>query len=117
MENTLSTNLNLLNQLMSAAGWHSNKNRLFEAMPHMSDRLSPQDMTKTLENLGVSTSCEACRLRDVTADDCPALFIDRHDRVRAIFAADTGKLLISGEAGAEAGAGDRDGLEDSGFDR
>ncbi len=96
MDTTLTPSLNLLSQLMSAAGWHSTENRLFEAVPHMSDRLSPQDMTKTLENLGVPTSSETCRLDEITADDCPSLFVDTRDQMRAVLDAADGKLLISG---------------------
>lgn len=101
MEHALTQSLNLLNQLMSAAGWHSTPNRLFEAVPHMSDRLSPGDMTKTLENLGVPISSELCRLKDITAEDCPSLFIDDKNAMRAILDAKDGELLISGEGHVE----------------
>ncbi|MEM9577932.1 MAG: ABC transporter transmembrane domain-containing protein [Pseudomonadota bacterium] len=97
MDTALTPSLTLLNQLMSAAGWHSTENRLFEAVPHMSDRLSPRDMTKTLENLGVPTSSEFCRLNDITAEDCPSLFVGAQDQMRAVLDARDGKLLVSQE--------------------
>ncbi len=94
-EMTLPNGLNLLNRLMSAAGWHCNENRLFEAIPHMSNKLSPRDLTQALENLGVPTSEEHCRLKHVTRDDCPALFIDRKGVVRAVLDAQGDEVLIA----------------------
>ena len=94
MDNAVSPSFNLLNQLMSAAGWHSSQNRLFEAVPHMSDKLTPFDMVRTFENLGVPTSSQRCRLSEIQADDCPALFVDSKDRMQAILAADAENLLV-----------------------
>ena len=94
MDNAVSPSFNLLNQLMSAAGWHSSQNRLFEAVPHMSDKLTPFDMVRTFENLGVPTSSQRCRLSEIQADDCPALFVDSKDRMQAILASDSGNLLV-----------------------
>jgi len=91
----LPSGLNLLNRLMSAAGWHCNKNRLFEAVPHMSDKLSPRDLVQTLDNLGVPTEQESCRLNNVTADDCPALFIAADDTVFAVLGVDEKMVLTS----------------------
>lgn len=96
MDNTVSPSFTLLNQLMSAAGWHSSQNRLYEAVPHMSDQLTPFDMAATLKNLGVPTSSLRCKLTDIEAEDCPALFVDDQDRMQAILAADAGNLLICG---------------------
>lgn len=94
MEKAISPSFNVLNQLMSAAGWHSSPNRLFEAVPHMSDQLTPFDMVSTFENLGVPTSSQRCKLSEIQADDCPALFVDNQDRMQAILEASSGNLLI-----------------------
>lgn len=91
----LPSGLSLLNNLMSAAGWHCNQNRLFEAVPHMSDQLSSRDLTQTLDNLGVPTVQEPCRLKDLTADDCPSLFIDANDTVFAVLDVSAKKILTS----------------------
>ena len=96
MESTLPSAINLLNRVMSAAGWHSNHNRLFEAVPHMSDRLSADDMIRTLENLGVPLAFENCTAREVVSKDCPALFIRDDGKISAIFDVDGGKLLVCG---------------------
>ncbi|MEM9585472.1 MAG: ABC transporter transmembrane domain-containing protein [Pseudomonadota bacterium] len=103
METSLPSGITLLSRLMSAAGWHCNENRLFEAIPHMSDRLSAQDMAQTLSNLGVPTMQEWGRLKHVTADDCPALFIDPKHGLSALLDVDGDKVLLA-EAGADAPA-------------
>ncbi|ABG33198.1 ABC transporter ATP-binding protein [Roseobacter denitrificans] len=94
MDKAVSPSFNLLNQLMSAAGWHSSQNRLFEAVPHMSDELTPFDMVSTFRNLGVPTSSQRCKLNEIEADDCPALFVDTQDCMQAILDADQGNLLV-----------------------
>lgn len=93
MENTLPSAINILDRIMSAAGWHSNHNRLFEAVPHMSDKLSADDMIRTLENLGVPIASERCNLRQLQSRDCPALFVTEDDSVLAIFERSEDKLL------------------------
>ena len=93
MNNTLSASISILDRVMSAAGWHSNQNRLFEAVPHMSDRLSAADMVKTLENLGVPISAEKCNLRQVGQKDCPALFISDDGGITAVLEARAETLL------------------------
>ncbi|WP_347538257.1 ABC transporter transmembrane domain-containing protein [Roseovarius sp. CAU 1744] len=95
MESTLPSAINILDKVMSAAGWHSNQNRLFEALPHMSDRLSADDMIRTLENLGVPVASARCNLREVHSGDCPALFIAQDGAVSAIFDRAGGKLLTA----------------------
>ena len=85
MENTLPSAINILDRVMSAAGWHSNHNRLFEAVPHMSDTLSADDMIKTLENLGVPIASQRCSSSQIQSKDCPALFIQDDGAVVAMF--------------------------------
>ena len=91
-EMTLPSGLKLLSSLMSSAGWHCNETRLIEAVPHMSDRLTALDLTQTLDNLGITTSEEWADLRHITADDCPALFIDPKGVVFAIIDADDARI-------------------------
>ena len=91
----LPASLNLLNKLMSAAGWHCTESSLFEAVPHMSDNLSPNDIKKTLDNLEVPTTEERCRLKHITAADCPALFVDSKNAIYAILDAKADMLLMS----------------------
>lgn len=93
MENTLPTAISILDRAMSAAGWHSNHNRLFEAVPHMSDRLTSEDMIKTLQNLGVPLSTGHCTLRQITNRDCPALFVRENGDVLAIFEVNDRQVL------------------------
>ena len=93
MDSTLPTAISILDRAMSAAGWHSNHNRLFEAVPHMSDRLSGEDMIKTLQNLGVPLSIENCALNQVSDADCPALFVRQNGDVLALFGVDGKKHL------------------------
>ena len=95
MDNTLPSAITMLDRLMSAAGWHSNHNRLFEAVPHMSDRLSADDMITTLENLGVPVISARCHMRQVSAEDCPAIFICENGDVRALFDRANDKLLAA----------------------
>ncbi|MFT4782701.1 MAG: ATP-binding cassette subfamily C protein LapB [Paracoccaceae bacterium] len=94
MDIALPSGLNILKKLVSSAGWHSNETSLFEAVPHMSDKLSPTDLTKTLQNLGVPMTSAKCRLHEITAEDCPALFIDQRGNVQAILDAEPSQLLI-----------------------
>ena len=94
MESTLPSAINILDKVMSAAGWHSNHNRLFEAIPHMSDRLNADDMIKTLENLGIPLSLQRCSLLDVDDKDCPALFLHDNGDISAILEVSNSKLLI-----------------------
>lgn len=93
MDNTLPSAINILDRIMSAAGWHSNHNRLFEAVPHMSDTLSADDMIRTLENLGVPLASEHCNLQQVQPRDCPALFIREDGTVLAVFERADDKVL------------------------
>ncbi len=94
MDVTLSSGLNILNVLMSRAGWHCNDNRLVEAVPHMLNRLSSSDLVKTLANLGVPTSEETCHLRQISSDDCPALFVGSNGAILAILEENDGQLLV-----------------------
>ena len=96
MENTLPSAINILNRVMSAAGWHSNNNRLFEAVPHMSDRLNADDMIKTLENLGVPLTLQRCSLQHVHDNDCPALFVNGDGDIFAVLEVIGSSLLICG---------------------
>ncbi len=100
MDNTLTSAISILDRIMSAAGWHSNQNRLFEAVPHMSDRLSAADMVKTLENLGVPIASERCNLKEVGVRDCPALFIRDDHSVIAILEV-SGDTLLTCAIGEE----------------
>ncbi|MFD1157173.1 peptidase domain-containing ABC transporter [Roseovarius aestuarii] len=93
MDNTLPSAINTLDRVMSAAGWHSNHNRLFEAVPHMSQQLNASDMIKTLENLGVPLTQQDCSLDLVREGDCPALFVREDGTISAILDAKDAQLL------------------------
>lgn len=94
MEITTSSGIAILRKLISAAGWHSNRHRLIEAVPHMSDNLSPDDLITTLNNLALPIQSTHCRLQDISAQDCPALFLDRTGEVLAVLDADADRLLL-----------------------
>ncbi len=95
MDIALNSGMSLLKTLISAAGWHGNDRRLFEAVPHMSDRLKPSDLIRTLENLGVPVTSTNCALRDVTKDDCPALFVNKSGKAIAILDARPGEVFAA----------------------
>ncbi|MEO0569338.1 MAG: ABC transporter transmembrane domain-containing protein [Pseudomonadota bacterium] len=67
----------LLERLFFACGWRNDHDTIFEAMPHMSDRLRAKEVFKTLENLNIPFSSAECREVQITNDECPALVIPK----------------------------------------
>lgn len=94
MEISTPSGIAILRKLISAAGWHSNQDRLIEAVPHMSDRLSSDDLVATLNNLALPIQSIDCRLQDIGPKDCPALFLDGSGSVFAILEAESDRLLL-----------------------
>lgn len=87
--------LPMLTNLLSAAGWHGSNGRLFEAVPHMSDDLSVEDVLDTLENLEVPTSHTIGSPHSITPDDTPLLFVDGRGQMLGILEARDDDLLIA----------------------
>ncbi|MEM9342079.1 MAG: ABC transporter transmembrane domain-containing protein [Pseudomonadota bacterium] len=87
--------LPMLANLLSAAGWHGSNRRVFEALPHMSDRLSVNDILTTLENLEIPTSQTVGNLSQLTDEDVPLLFIDRSGRMLGILEVGEDGLLVA----------------------
>ncbi len=71
----------LLHTLLSAGGWRSSDETLFEALPHMADHLNQNDLRKTLENLQIPFSEVRCRETELTQAECPALVLSDDGRV------------------------------------
>jgi len=92
----------MLASLLSAAGWHGSNRRVFEALPHMSDRLSVRDIVSTLDNLEIPTSSTYGSLSQLTAEDTPLLFIDRRGRMLGILDVGDKGLLIAEPGKTEA---------------
>ncbi len=72
--NTLTAS-QLLHQLLISVGWRNSKSTLSEALPHLSEELSLEDICGALENLKLPFSTKRCRERELTDQDCPAMVI------------------------------------------
>ena len=94
MDNASSGVFAILMHLLSAAGWHGSDRRVFEAVPHMSDDLSAEDVVQTLKNLEIPATSAFGNLRQITKEDCPSLFIDRRGTMQGVIDARNGKLLV-----------------------
>lgn len=88
------TALPMLTSLLSAAGWHGSNRRVFEAVPHMSDELTVDDIICTLQNLEVPTSHAIGSPHKVTEDDTPLLFIGAKGQMIGILETEDDKLLV-----------------------
>ncbi len=72
--NTLTAS-QLLHQLLISVGWRNSKSTLSEALPHLSEALSLEDICGALENLKLPFATKRCREREITDQDCPAMVI------------------------------------------
>ncbi len=86
--------MGILRALVSASGWHSSDTRFLEALPHMSEQLDATDLVETLDNLGVPMRVVGCRLNEVCADDCPALFIQKNGKIFALLDVSRNRVLV-----------------------
>ena len=87
--------LPILSKLLSAAGWHGSPRRVFEAVPHMSDKLTVSDILSTLENLEIPTTRSVGSPHQMTKDDAPVLFIRRDDDVLGILDVRGDEVLVA----------------------
>lgn len=95
------TALPMLNNLLSAAGWHGGNRRVFEAVPHMSNDLSVEDILSTLENLDIPTSQTVGNLQNLTSEDMPILFIDARGKMLGILEVGDEGLLVAEPGSAD----------------
>lgn len=86
-----------LKQLVERSGWHAGTRGLIEAAPHLRRDLTPEDCIETLFNLGLPLSFARGRLCDVTAGDCPVLFIGDDGVVDVVLAKDGDFLCLAAE--------------------
>ncbi len=95
--------LSHLTALVQATGWPGDTARLCEATPHLQANLTARDMTRSLENLGLSVqSIEGVRLRAIAASDCPCLFVPDAGTPLVILDVRETEILIAGEVGQPA---------------
>lgn len=90
---TLSNASALLHRLLSAGGWQGTDAAIFEGMPHLSERLSGNDLVTTLENLEIPLTQVTCRQNEIARSDCPALFLSDDGHCLAVLDARDGELL------------------------
>lgn len=83
----------LLHRLISAGGWYGTDSAIFEGMPHMSDRLSADDLVATLSNLEIPITQMQCRQDAIARSDCPALFVSDTGQCLAVLDACDDALL------------------------
>ncbi len=62
-----------LGQVLSTAGWGNRSSAIFEAMPHLRDRLERTDVFQTLSNLNVPYASVTCREHEISHRECPSI--------------------------------------------
>ena len=94
MTNGTDAAMPVLTSLLSAAGWHGSQRRVFESMPHMSDRLSIDDLVTTIANLKVPTSVVDGSPHKIAVGDVPLLFARKDGRFIGILDVADEELLV-----------------------
>jgi ATP-binding cassette subfamily C protein/ATP-binding cassette subfamily C protein LapB len=84
-----------LTDLLRLAGPGYGRVRLGEAMPHVREELTADDLVATLRNLGVAVICvDRVRPREIAAQDCPCLMVGADGQVTTVLDARGGQLLV-----------------------
>lgn len=65
----------LLRHLIAECGWRNSDTALAEAIPHLAEEMSAQDLLQTLQNLKIPYSTLRCREAEITHEECPALVL------------------------------------------
>lgn len=85
----------LLQQLLKVGGWRNNEDTIFEALPHMSEQLHPEEIIQTLDNLKVPHTRIACLESDITDAECPALLITQDGQCSVLLSVQSAGLEIA----------------------
>ena len=85
----------LMQQLLKVGGWRNSEDTIFEAFPHMSEQLQPEEIIQTLNNLKAPHTRIACRESDITNAECPALLITQDGLCSVLLSVQSAGLEIS----------------------
>ena len=83
-----------LRSLLEAGNWRAEDDMIASALPHFIDQLDPLDAITALENLGIKVSGHSCRVTQITAADCPALYQPTDGPMIGILDRDDSKFLV-----------------------
>lgn len=81
-------------QLLSSAGWGNRSSAIFEAIPHLRDRLERTDVLQTLSNLNVPYASVTCREHEISARECPSIVFPHDGEPFFALACDEDELTV-----------------------